>query len=294
MEKQLTFLITVYENYDLLDRIMESLSNLEDRAEVLFAFDHSKEDIPVKTIESISDNGYKVFVNGENTGKLKLIANASHKLETRFFKIIDPDDSVYLERIDELNKALSKLDEESLVKHRGTKLYLSKKTKDIFYPSNEVDVLNKQLKLSKDIHLAQQTNCDTIYPTKVVREMNNVPLTRQTFHNDVLLSNFVYGLTNKLVKVKEPIYIQFHGAGQTNKVTIERAECVVELYNNYLKIKEVYPEFKFRKLMWGMKISHVFFIKAFTKWYLKNTDKQKGKETYKESIRLLNKNNKLK
>lgn len=287
MENQLTFLIIIHNKFENIPIFIEMLKNLNGKADVVFAFDC--ETVDDKYINLINESKFKVFVNEHNSGKLALIVKTIPLIKTNFFKVVDQDDEIFLNEIDQCNNSLSVIDNRTLVKHRGAKLYKGKVPEEKFVMTSDEKEILYHISKAKAPLLSQQTNFDTIYPTKVVSALKDVDITRQDFHNDVLLSNFVLGMTKKFRKIDSLIYIQFHGNGQTSKYNLKRAECIIELYENYLKIKKAFPTFDFKRLMWRMKISHYFFIKAFTLWYIKD-DKQEAKRIFKESIKAWKRN----
>lgn len=275
-EKKLTLLITMHKDFDKVEYFIESVKEHKEKLDVLFAFDQSEEKIPPKVLKMIEKNKLSFYINGSNTGKLKLVSKAVEHVATDFFKIVDHDDELYLYSIDEINKALDNIDVDSLIRHRGAKVYSHKHLKQSL---NQEEIMN-HISKSKNIKYFQQTNFDTIYPTMVARLIPKVNFSRQDFHNDVFLSNFIYGLTGKMTEIDYYLYIQFHAKGQTSRYNIKRAECIVELYDNYLKTKEVFKDFDFRILMRSKKIAHYFFIRYFTFDYVKKYDKKKAKEIF--------------
>ncbi len=284
-KKNITLLIVMHDQFESIDFFI-SLFNEEvkSNSEIIFAFDRKEEEVPSDKLALIKNAGFEVLFNEENIGKLNTVINASHKIKTPFFKIVDQDDSIDPSKIEGLNNELSNVSSSALVKHVGAKIF--SKDEKYFVQSLDEDIIKHQIKIGKDVHWAQQVNCDTIYPTEIVRKMQGIGLTRQNFHNDVLMSNFCLGMTKEFEKIKSKFYIHLHNGGQTSTFNVNRAECVVELYENYILTKKAYPEFSFRKLMWGMKVSHVSFAKTFTKWYVKN-DKDYGEKLFKDTKKLI-------
>lgn len=285
LNKRITFLIVIHNQFDAIDFFTSYLKSESNHYDVLFAFDMKESDLPLDKRAILDEGKFKLYFNDDNIGKFNTVVNASHSIETPFFKIVDQDDSLDISSIFKLNSELLLIDETSLVKHKASKVF--KGSDDIFKQSLDLNVVKEQIRIGKDVHWAQQVNCDTIYPTKVIREIKEINLSRQEFHNDVLLSNYVVGMNHKLEKIESKFYIHLHNAGQTSSLNPKRAECVVELYENYLKIKEAKPDFDFSNLMLGMKISHIFFSKSFTKWYLRD---DRGKALYAESKKLIKEN----
>ncbi len=283
--QSITFLIVMHNQFEAIDFFSKLFVSDSKEYKVLFVFDVCEKDIPNAKLELLRKLDFKFLFSKENIGKLKTVIMASHEIDTPFFKIVDQDDSIDLSVMSNVNRELSLLPDDALIKHVAAKVF--KKQKDLFVQSLDRVIIDEQIKKGKDVNWAQQVNCDTIYPTKLIRQMSSVNLGRQDFHNDVLLSNFAVGLGSGLKKIKSKFYIHLHNGGQTSSLNVKRAECIVELYTHYLNIKEVYPEFKFRKLMLGLKISHLAFAKSFTKWYLKD---EHGKNLYKESKLLIKKN----
>lgn len=246
---QLTFLIVIHSNFEGIDMFIKMLMGLNNKADILFSFDCEKEKIKEEYIQIIEKNGFDVFINGSNTGKLKLIINSVEKIKTPYFKIVDQDDEIYIKEIDDCNAELLRIKEPSLVKHRGAKVYEKNVKKNKFQMSDKIEDIEYHISKSKSLCLAQQTNFDTIFPTETVGKLKKINITRQEFHNDVFLSNFVLGMTNNFKKIKSLVYVQFHACGQTSKFNIKRAESIIELYDNYSNIKNEYQEFNFKRLM---------------------------------------------
>lgn len=289
MKNKLTLVIVIHNHFDAVDFYNELLiknrSNMKG-IEVLFIFDCQRADIRSEAIDILEKNNYRYHVNEKNIGKLKTIYTNIKKINTPYFKIIDQDDSLYLENIQDLINKISDLPDDLIIKHKALKVYDD--NKGIFLQSLDDDIIKQQLANSRDVSYSQQTNCDTIYPTKVISLMNRVDFTEQKFHNDVLLSNFCIGLGSKKVKIDIGFYIQFHNAGQTNKFNPERSRAIPELYKNYVRINKEFEMFNFRLIMNGKKFYHTNFIKAFTKKYMKNYNKNDGLKLYKESREILN------
>lgn len=247
--KYLTLIIMFHNDLSKVDFFSDLLKGSTDDVDVVFNFDGNRNLIDKNIVKKLELFGFSVNVNKTNLGKLMSIIKCSQTINTNFIKIVDSDDSIYLNELKRLNNELSKIDPDTLVRHSGCKIYLNNKTKGIFDSINDPLIIDKQIKYSKSPIFPQQTNYDTIYPTKIVKLLSFVNISRQEFHNDILLSNFVLGMTNKITNIKSKIYIQFHSKGQTSNYDIRRALCIKELYENYLKIKETYPIFNFRILM---------------------------------------------
>lgn len=268
----------MHKDFEKVEYFLKVIEGFESKIETLFAFDQAKSKINKSILKQIDDAGSNInsYINGKNEGKLKLLSNAVKKIETDFFKIVDYDDELYLNDIDNINEKLNYIDITSLVRHKGAKIY----SHDNIKQSLDPDVIMDHIKKSKNMKYFQQTNFDTIYPTLVAKLLSEVNVSRQNFHNDVFLSNFIYGLSGNITEIDNYLYIQFHAKGQTSKYNIDRANSIIELYENYQKTKEVFNDFNFKILMKGKKIAHYFFIKYFTKDYVKRYDKEKSVELF--------------
>lgn len=285
--KPLTLLITIHSQFDAIVFFDSLISeNNYPKNNVIFAFDCEEKLIPKKYLDLIKKD-YSYYISGKNIGKLNLVIQSAKKVETKYFKIIDQDDSIYFPGLDLIEKQLIEIEEESLIKHRACKI---KSTSKNFVQSLDNEIIKSQYNEGYDPKFIQGTNCDVIYPTSAILKMEKVKFTAQHFHNDILLSNFVLGMGYKKIRIKGKFYIQFHQKGQTSKISIQRSDCIPELYENYKKIKIFYPEFNFKNIMFGSSLLHRIYIKNFTKWYLKNTNKKVGKINFEKSIKLLKEN----
>lgn len=279
---KLTLLITIHNDFDAVDFFINLLKKTKNK--VVFAFDTNK--INKKIISKIEENGYDFFINKENTGKFNLILNSIDKVNTRFFKIIDQDDSISMRHLSKFNNKLNSINKECIIKHKAFKV-----TKESNATTRSIDkkVIKKQVKKSIDVQYKQQTNCDTVYFTDTIRKLKETKLkiTRQDFHNDVLLSNFVVGLGINLIKIDEGFYIQFHEKGQTSKLNIKRSECIKELYLNYKLFTKHFEDFNIKNMKDGKIQSHINFIKRFTLDYLSGVDPSLGEKLYTDTIEIL-------
>ncbi len=279
---KLTLLITMHSQFESIDFFIKLLENCDN--EVIFAFDNPK--IPKKWIDLIKSKGMKYFINEENTGKLNLVFNVSHLINTEYFKIIDQDDSISVPHLRKFNKKINKVSGPVLIKHKAFKV---KESNPLFIQTIDEKIIKKQVSESEDVFYNQQTNCDTIYHTETIKSIREgkMNLSRQDFHNDVLLSNFLIGLGLELKIINKGFYIQFHEMGQTSKLNIKRSECILELYKNYKYLQDNIKEFNITRLMNSEKRNHIRFINRFTNTYLEFTDKNLGKELYENTIEIL-------
>ncbi len=147
--------------------------------------------------------------------------------------------------------------EDLLIRHKACKI---KSNNKLYIQSINNDIIKKQIKAGKNSQFIQGVNYNTIYPTKIATLMNNVDISRQEFHNDILISNFVKGIGCETKELNNKFYIHFHKFGQTSKVTIERTKCIPELYKNYISIKKSYDNFDYKRLMNGSKFLHKVYI----------------------------------
>lgn len=279
---KLSLLITIHSDFEAVEYFISLLKKTENK--VIFAFDTAN--VPSKSIKLIEENGYCYFINESNTGKFNLILNSLKKINTKFFKIVDQDDSISLKHLSKFNKMINKINVECIIKHRAFKIVgngeIQKRTLDSKF-------IKRQVKNSVDVNYKQQTNCDTIYHTKTIKKLkeSKLNITRQDFHNDVLLSNFVVGLGIELIKLDEGFYIQFHEKGQTSKLNIKRSECVKELYHHYELMTDEFKDFNIINMKDGKIQSHINFIKRFTKDYLSEVNQSLGDELYNDTMEIL-------
>lgn len=278
----LTLVITIHSNMDSINFFLDILKGVKNK--VFFSFDNP--DVPQHLIKLIYESGYDFFINKKNTGKLKLILKSSKYIDTRFVKIIDQDDSISVDDLNKLNKKINLINYDCLIKHKAFKILSSS---DYFFQTTDKTIISKQIKESEDIFYNQQTNCDTIYPTKFLIKLAKFEnkLNRQDFHNDVLISNFMIAMGLKLEILEEGFYIQFHENGQTNQINHKRSVCIYELYDNYNILRKRNKDFDIKRTT-GKKIeSHLNFIKRFTLNY--NSDPKKNEIIYKKTKKLLEK-----
>lgn len=264
-ESNITLVITIHSDILVVDFFLELLKNSHNN--IIFAFDNPN--ISEQWRNKIEDAGFNFFVNKENTGKLRLLLNSSKKIKTKYFKIIDQDDSLSLEKLAIVNERVNKIRKDYLIKHKAFKV---KSDSRYFYQSLDAKIINKQIEESIDVFYNQQTNCDTIYPTKLLKKLSKYKkiLHRQDFHNDVLLSNYMIAVGTNLYELDEGFYIQFHENGQTNKINHKRSVCIFELYDNYLKLSKKIKAFDIKKTTGKQIQSHLNFIKRFTLDYPSN------------------------
>lgn len=282
----LTLIIIIHSQFESVEFFHNLIkTNNFDKNKILFAFDSKIDEIPMFIMNIIEKNKYDFFCLNKNIGKLNLVIKASEKIQTRFFKIIDQDDSIYFPNFELLERKISNIKEDILIRHKATKI--NSKNNKLFNQSLDKNIILKQIKSGYSPQFVQGTNCDVIYPTKIIRMMLNLELTRQEFHNDILLSNFVYGITKKSMKINVKFYIQFHKKGQTRKISIERSNCIPELYKNYEKISKHFKDFDFKKIMSNSYLLHTIYIKNFTTWYLKKEYSKTGKNNYIKSKEIL-------
>ncbi len=282
----LTLLITIHSQFEsvIFFHTLIERSGF-DKKKVMFAFDCNKNDIPNNIIDILEKENYSFYCPDENIGKLWLVIKATSLITTPYFKIIDQDDSIYFDNLPKIERKLEKLNGNELIKHKALKI---KKKSNLFFQSADENVIKKQVKEGKDPHFVQGTNCNIIYPTKQIEKMNKIKFTRQHFHNDILLSNFIVGMGLPKVKINDKFYIQFHQRGQTSEVSVNRSNCIPELYDNYKKINDIYNEFKFKRIMFGSTLLHKIYIKNFTLWYLKDIEATTAKDNYNKAIHKLN------
>lgn len=278
----LTLIITIHSNMNSVNFFLDILKDVKNS--VLFAFDNPE--VPQHFIQLINEQGHNFFINNKNTGKLKLILKSSKYIDTRFVKIIDQDDSISVDDLKKLNKKINLIDYDCLIKHKAFKIFSNS---DYFFQTTDKRIISKQINESEDIFYNQQTNCDTIYPTrfliKLAKFMNK--LNRQDFHNDVLISNFMIAMGLKLEILDEGFYIQFHENGQTNQINHKRSVCIYELYDNYNILRKRNKDFDIKRTTGQRLESHLNFIKRFTLNY--NSDQNKNRVIYKKTKSLLEK-----
>lgn len=281
----LTILITIHSQFNSVMFFHELINrNKFNKEKILFAFDCEEKEIPQDIRDFLVYNNYNYFCPNKNVGKLKLVIESSKLIKSNFFKIIDQDDSIYFNNLNLVEFKLSKLKGTELVKHKALKI---KKNSKHFIQTLDEKIIKKQVSKGFDPHFIQGTNCNIIYPTQIIRMMDGIDFTRQDFHNDILLSNFVVGMGSPKVSFNDKFYIQFHQRGQTSKITTNRSDSIPELYENYKLIKNIYINFNFKRVMYGSIFLHKIYIKNFTLWYLKGKNKKHGKENYLNSIKLL-------
>ncbi len=270
---KLTLIITIHSQFESIPFFLELLENCSN--EIIFAFDNPK--VSEKWIQQIESKGFKYYINKQNTGKLNLIFNVSEFVYTEYFKIIDQDDSISIKHLKRINSKINEISGPLIIKHKAFKV---KESNALFKQSLDRKTIKEQVVNSDDVFYNQQTNCDTIYHTKTIREFKKGKhnLTRQDFHNDVLISNYLVGLGLDLKIISDGFYIQFHEMGQTSKINVKRAECILELYENYKYLQSNLVNFDIKRLMNGEKKNHIRFIKRFTIDYLKGIDEIKGDE----------------
>ncbi len=280
-KKPLTLLITIHSQFESVVFFHTLIERSKfDKEKVMFAFDCKKEEIPNDVLDIIERENYSYYCPDENIGKLWLVIKATKLIDTPYFKIIDQDDSIYFDNLKGVEEELNSLDSNYLIRHKACKI---KSNSELYSQTIDEEIIKKQIKVGKNSQFIQGVNYNTIYPTKIAVLMNNINISRQEFHNDVLISNFIKGIGCETKEVKGKFYIHFHKFGQTSKVTIERTECILELYKNYLAIRESYSNFDYKKLMNGSKFFHKVYIWWFTTRYIKGNKLVKSykKETYK-------------
>lgn len=290
-EINITLLIIFHKNFEKVTFFLHMLNIIkkcEGNIPVIFAFDA---DVSEYIRNKIETEGFVFYKNENNIGKLHTIMNCTELIKTDYFKIIDYDDSLFIPGFKDLISEINNINDIALIKHNGLKLLKPKNIflkKRYFRQTTIMKEIHWQKKHATDLHYRQQTNFDTIFPTKIINDLKKYQLTRQEFHNDVLLSNAVKGLGFDIKYIFSEFYIQFHEHGQTGTLNEKRAESTLELYKNYLKIKEKNDFFNIKRTMSNYS-SHVFFIKRFTYHYLKKTNPKKGLELYNKTIEVLNK-----
>ncbi len=281
----LTLLITIHSQFEsvIFFHTLIKRSGF-DKKKVMFAFDCNKNDIPSNIIDILEKESYSFYCPDENIGKLWLVIKATSLITTPYFKIIDQDDSLYLDDINIIEKQINNLNEFKLVRHEACKI--NRKSK-LFYQTDNKEKILEQIEKGYNPNFIQGTNCDTIYPTAIINEMNGLNITRQEFHNDILLSNYVLLKGIKIENIFGKFYIQFHMNGQTKSISQKRSDCIPELYLNYKTIIEQVKEADFRNIMNNSRILHYIYISNFTTWYLKGNLKSKGKENKSKSLKIL-------
>ncbi len=285
MGKQLTFLIIIHSEFNSIKYfdLVFSLFGNEETYDVFFVIDNSKEKISSDMLKILEK--YNHTINKTNIGKINSIIENSNQIKTPFFKIVDQDDSLFLGEINDINDKLEKINKRSLVKHKAICIKSQKKK---FYKRFEsFEEIKEQTKHGKDVKWSQQTNIDTIYPTEVVREMKNETLTRQTYHNDILLSNFCVGTGSSVERINNIIYIHLYRYGQTRNYSTERLNSILELYENYLRINKANKEFNFNRLMNNSYLFHIIYILRFTRFYSNKNDKLVARKIYYKTKEIL-------
>lgn len=279
---KLTLMITIHSDFDAIEYYIELLRGIKNN--ILFAFDNP--DVPKSKLKLIENEGHSYFVNKTNTGKVKLVLNSINLVKTEYFKIIDQDDSISVPELQKFNKAINKVSGPLIIKHKAFKI--SNKQKN-YRRSLDPKIIKEQVKHSEDVFYNQQTNCDTIYHTKTLEKINElkIKLTRQNFHNDVLISNYMVGSGLELKVINKGFYIQFHEMGQTSTVNIERSECILELYENYKLLTKKIDGFNIGRTMRKELIGHRRFIDRFTNKYLAEIDKERGEALFKKTMNIV-------
>ncbi len=247
--------------------LIEKVNNKD--VEFIFVFDTNN--INFSFVIELINKGIKFKFNYENVGKFKTIIKSTQELVSKkWLKIVDYDDSLIWYNIDDFVEKLKLQNENSLIKHSGAKIT----KRNLFYKTLDFKKTKRQVSNSIDEFYNQQTNFDTIYPTKIINNSNFDSIKRQNFHNDVLLSNLIKGMGYPLVFVYGKIYLQFHEKGQTSEKNIDRMLAINELYQSYYIFSKNNISFKIENLLLSYS-NHVNFIKKFTVNYDNNSELSK-------------------
>lgn len=202
--------------------------------------------LPVKTRDKISDlfPNSQFLETGVNNKRFRLISIFTRSIYEKFdfvFKIVDPDDFIYLDGYKKMNEFISKglFPKEDLVLHKGTKIMESKK---------DVKSLSKEelVKISTDPNFRMTfATFQTTHKSNILREcfekLKDKEFTTQ-FQDDRLIT-FLY-LSNgaKVSKVDIPLYIQFHKNGETKNTFTSRLKqkrAFREVYQFALKNMDI-------------------------------------------------------
>lgn len=282
-KNKLTLLIVMHNGFERISFFLDLLKNSKN--DMIFVFDNPISEVYNNLLKS---RGIRFYINDKNGGKINAILNSVKYIGTSYFKIIDQDDSISLLHLSKLNKEINKLNGNYLIKHKAFKL---DRESNLNFQTLNKSIIKKQISMSKDVKYSVQTNCDTIYSTSTIAKISQLKnlIYRQEFHNDILLSNLALALGDKLKRVKNGFYIQFHEHGQTSSFNIERLRCVEELYKNYEIIMDNSNNFEFKKMYNNNNNinNHLNFIKRFTIDYL--DDSNESIDVYNRSINILNK-----
>lgn len=230
----------VFCSYKTQDDDVEYLNflrqKLPENIQLIYAYDNK---LSKSNIGKLSKN-IDIFDSDENIGKFKLILKVSKIVKSKWFKVIDYDDSLNYYAVNKTIGQLRKIKDDTYPSHKAAKLDLSSK----YYGEKLCDYesINNALLDSFNIYWSKIPNAKAFYSKEVCMKLNAISnkLTRQRYYDDDLLTLAHQGFFDKNKEIKSKIYIQNHQLGQSSTESLDDKLCAVEVIDNLLIINDFY------------------------------------------------------
>lgn len=209
---------------------------------VIYMFDNEVTPEEEKFLNDKLDKRTK-FYSGKNKGKLKSLVNISNKIDTRFVKTLDHDDSIDFRKLKKINNFLSKLkkEEKYFLVHPATKIF-----KDSPLYGSKLKTrgeIRKSYKYAKDVNWAFVPHAKAMFETSFFKTLNdNYDLIhRIDYFDDNLLSSLAELWADKAINMNIKFYLQNHGYGHSSTLSNKKAYDLNNFYVNLYNISSLEP-----------------------------------------------------